>query len=211
MRAWLFVLAACGHHAAAPSVQLHVDHRVETIAILEQLAGAPEYQPQAVSAYLGDVRVDLGAYASHPAVAATRALHDDRHLGFEQPMLLAVHLDDQLQISADAIADLRAQDARWRDVDVAAYAAQVRQFAADTRLEEFFAKHAHYIANVEQRFRTAVDAEDPAAWLAKFFGSDAARAAVRAKVEAIFPRAEVDSFTDLFFQRIQAWRKDNPP
>lgn len=42
----------------------------------------------------------------------------------------------------------------------------------------------------------------------EFFGTDVAREAVRKKVEALFPKHEVESFTELFWQRIQQWRRD---
>jgi len=45
---------------------------------------------------------------------------------------------------------------------------------------------------------------DAVAW--EFFGTDRARAAVRAKVEALYPAHEVESFTALFWSRIQDWR-----
>src|SRR5262245_61300957 len=47
------------------------------------------------------------------------------------------------------------------------------------------------------------------AW--EFFATEDARAAVRAKVAALFPPHEVESFTELFWNRIQAWRRDHPP
>jgi hypothetical protein len=41
----------------------------------------------------------------------------------------------------------------------------------------------------------------------EFFGSDAARSAVRQKVTALFPEHEVEEFTELFWRRIQTWRE----
>ncbi len=40
----------------------------------------------------------------------------------------------------------------------------------------------------------------------EFFGTEAARDAVRQKVAVLFPAHEVDQFTDLFWNRIQKWR-----
>ena len=45
---------------------------------------------------------------------------------------------------------------------------------------------------------------DEVAW--EFFGTEVARDAVRQKVAALFPAHEVEPFTELFWQRIQAWR-----
>jgi hypothetical protein len=58
------------------------------------------------------------------------------------------------------------------------------------RFEEFCARHLPHV--------------DEVTW--EFFGTDAAREAVRLKVEALFPAHEVDEFTELFWSRIQQWR-----
>ena len=47
---------------------------------------------------------------------------------------------------------------------------------------------------------------DEVAW--EYFGTDDARAAVRSKVEALFPEHEHDEFTDRFFAAIQTWRDE---
>ena len=44
-----------------------------------------------------------------------------------------------------------------------------------------------------------------------FFGSEAARDAVRAKVASLYPDHEIEEFTALFFDRIQAARREEPP
>lgn len=44
------------------------------------------------------------------------------------------------------------------------------------------------------------------AW--EYFGGDEAKAAVRAKVEALFPAHEHDEFTERFWASIQAWREE---
>ncbi len=60
------------------------------------------------------------------------------------------------------------------------------------RFEEFCATH---LANL-----------DEIAW--EFFGTQTAKDAVRKKVTALFPAAEVEQFTELFWNRIGAWRSD---
>ena len=51
-----------------------------------------------------------------------------------------------------------------------------------------------------------LDDLDEVAW--EFFATPEAKAAVRAKVAALFPAHEVEPFTELFWKRIQAWRDD---
>jgi hypothetical protein len=60
------------------------------------------------------------------------------------------------------------------------------------RFEEFCAKHLGHL--------------DEVAW--EFFGTEPAKDAVRQKVAALFPPHEVEQFTELFWSRIQQWRKD---
>jgi hypothetical protein len=57
--------------------------------------------------------------------------------------------------------------------------------------EEFCAKHLGHL--------------DEVAW--EFFGTPAAKDAVRLKVTALFPAAEVEQFTELFWNRIGEWRR----
>lgn len=68
-----------------------------------------------------------------------------------------------------------------------------KRFDAD-RFEEFCAKHLAHLDAVTH----------------DWFGTDDAREAVGRKVAALFPPHEVDAFTDVFFQRIQQWRADEP-
>lgn len=94
----------------------------------------------------------------------------------------------------DAYFDIAAQDLPYRQ-KLAAYAKIARQRLAADEFAEFCAQHLPHLDHV---------AHD-------FFGSDVARQAVRKKVEALYPAHEWNSFTDLFFERIQRWRADNRP
>src|SRR5262245_49980921 len=60
------------------------------------------------------------------------------------------------------------------------------------RFEEFCARHLAHL--------------DEVAW--EFFATNTAREAVRVKVAALFPAHEVESFTELFWSRIQRWRAE---
>jgi hypothetical protein len=73
-----------------------------------------------------------------------------------------------------------------------AYAAVAEERFETARFEEFCAKHLPHL--------------DEVAW--EFFGTPAAKKAVRAKVAALYPPHEIELFTELFWNRIQAWRAD---
>jgi hypothetical protein len=86
--------------------------------------------------------------------------------------------------------DAAARESSY-ETRLAAYATLARSHFDTDRFEEFCASHL-------ARF-------DEISW--EFFGSDAARAAVRAKVEALYPPHEVERFTERFWTRIQQWRR----
>jgi hypothetical protein len=74
---------------------------------------------------------------------------------------------------------------------LAAYAKIADERFETERFREFCERH---LASVEE-----------VAW--EFFGTPQAKDAVRQKVEALFPRHEVESFTEHFWGLIQFWRK----
>ncbi len=78
---------------------------------------------------------------------------------------------------------------------IAAYAAVARERYDAGRFEDFCGTHLSHL--------------DQVAW--DFFASDAAKEAVRKKVEALFPENEVGEFTEIFWDRIQAWRAETRP
>jgi hypothetical protein len=62
------------------------------------------------------------------------------------------------------------------------------------RFAEFCAKHLGHLDDVAR----------------DFFGTDRAKDAVRQKVAALYPPREVEEFTGMFWNRIQAWRMEPP-
>lgn len=87
-----------------------------------------------------------------------------------------------------AIAD---KDMSFRE-KLTAYAKIARDRFETDRFEEFCAKHLKHLDEVAD----------------KLFADDFIKDAVRQKVSALFPRHEIDTFTDLFFSRVQQWRKE---
>jgi len=69
---------------------------------------------------------------------------------------------------------------------------------------------AHFETEAFETFcQTHLSHLDQVAW--DFFATDRAREAVRAKVKALFPEHEVETFTQYFWDKIQEWRQENPP
>lgn len=73
-----------------------------------------------------------------------------------------------------------------------AYAAIADARLETARFEEFCAEHLADLDEVAN----------------EFFGSTEARDAIMQKVASLFPAHEIDQFTELFWQRIQDWRRE---
>jgi hypothetical protein len=147
---------------------VHVDRRVELMSIVCALAGFKEYTLGRVNPYRTDVIAAFRGFVQHPAVVMARDLRAKHGIGYDAPMILAVHLDDQLVLH-DA-GELPLLDARWTGVDAEAYAALLRDFARDAKLDAFMAVHADHYAMVADVLRGAVVAENPVAWFDGVFG-----------------------------------------
>lgn len=78
------------------------------------------------------------------------------------------------------------------DEKLARYDELARAFFEADRFAEFRATHLKHL--------------DEVAW--EFFGEGACKEIVRAKVATLFPKHEIDDFTDRFFAQIQDWRAD---
>jgi hypothetical protein len=88
--------------------------------------------------------------------------------------------------------DVLQQGLPYRE-QLAAYAAIARARFDTDAFEEFCATRLAHL--------------DEVLW--EFFGTEIAKDAVRQKVAALFPRHEVEQFTDLFWSRVQRWRAEN--
>jgi len=168
VRAALLALLACGSPATAPpppaarKTDVHVDKRLELMAIVQRLAGNRGYVQGIARPYLDDVDQQFARYFDHPAVKATRDLFA-RGTGFEKPLQLALCLDDHFVP--------RCELDKWHELDD--YRAQLKAFAEVSKFDDFFAAHAGYYKDVGERIATTVDAEKPAEWFESLFGRQA--------------------------------------
>ncbi|HET9991480.1 MAG TPA: DUF4932 domain-containing protein, partial [Kofleriaceae bacterium] len=148
----LLGMVACGKAAPPPPDPgqvpiVRVDHRVETVAMIERLAGEHEYS-EASGPYAQDVDRLTGPLANHPAVGLAQGLHN-AGLAYERPMQLALH------------AGVEGVDSNMFQRDLDKLDPAIDRFAADAKLEAFFTAHADYIARVEAAFRVQLAATNP--------------------------------------------------
>ncbi len=152
-------------------VTVRVDRRIELLSILHRLIGHQAYTSGPATPYVKAVDAAFTPFANHAAVVATRALRASHSITWDAPLLLAVHLDDQLQLLNPA--ELPLLDARFTGADLVSYAATLRDFARDSHLDEFLIKHRRYFTDVETGVRTMLDQAKPVPWFDAFFGAKA--------------------------------------
>lgn len=153
---------------AAASTVVRVDRRVELLSILHRLIGHQAYTRAPATPYVAAVEARFRPFADHPAVVATRALRASHSITWDAPMILAAHLDDQLQlVNAEELPSL---DVRFTGADVASYAATLREFAEVTKLDEFLASQQPYVATVEATVRTLLADAKAVPWFDGLFG-----------------------------------------
>ncbi len=152
----------------ARTSQVRHDRRIELLSIIWRLAGADEYTRAQGTPYLDVVDRTFAPFAKHPAVEMAAALRRSRGIGFDAPMIFAVHLDDQLALVN--AAELPAIDARWTVEDAEKLAKLAQAFAKDAALDAFRAKHADYHASLVRTLQGVIDKENPVAWFDTTFG-----------------------------------------
>ena len=155
-----------GEPARRSGPEVRVDRRVEVMSILQRLVGEREYVTAPHTAYVADVDRAFAPFANHPAVAATRELRR-KGIVYDAPIQLAVQLDDHLALHT------LLTDPRFAGIDVDGYLASLRDFAAASHFDDFFAQHRAAYDKMTAPLRLAIEKENPAPWFDAFFGKRA--------------------------------------
>ena len=102
---------------------VHIDRRVELMSIVCALAGFKEYTLGRVNPYRTEMVAAFRGFVQHPAVVMARDLRAKYGIGYDAPMILAVHLDDQLALRNAAELPLLDREVRRRSSRSSASAA----------------------------------------------------------------------------------------
>src|SRR6266705_4984051 len=83
-----------------PTLEPHVDPRVELLSIVFRLAGNSEYNMSPLKTYTADIDAYFSPYKDHPAVTLARKLASERDVGFDAVMGMSVRLSSPPAIKA---------------------------------------------------------------------------------------------------------------
>jgi hypothetical protein len=146
-----------------------VDPGVELMSVVWRLAGKPEYSRTDFKLYTDRIENHFGAHKDHALVEFARSLTAEHGISHDAIASMGVHLDIGRNLRRDVTAT--SLESRWKNVDKDKFTTLLKQFAADTRFDEFYDANAELYTEASGRFETVSDALD-LKWYADFFGTE---------------------------------------
>jgi uncharacterized protein DUF4932/Big-like domain-containing protein len=163
---------APGEKGSTPELRIAVDPRVELVSLVFRLAGNREYSRCLVPSYAADVEKQFKPFSEHPTVKLARQLRQNRGVGYDACMGLAVLLtgtsEPRLALPLDPWPDFL--DQRWDAPSASNFVAAAGQFVKDTGFNAFIKEHELLYRTSESRMRSLMDKEAHLDWFNRFFG-----------------------------------------
>ncbi len=154
-------------------IKVSVDPRIELTSIIFRLAGNPEYSQSQFFSYVGDIEKYFGEFKDQPVVKLVKELRSSRGISYDAPMSLAIHIKDvnnfDLLVPLDPWPE--SLDSRWNKEKVNEFLDKAKQFARETKFNEFFAAHKSMYDRASDNLRSLIDKEAHLEWFDEFFGA----------------------------------------
>jgi len=136
----------------APSeIPLKVYEHVELVSLIMRLADFQEYSDE-MTEYQQSLRPAFEEFADHPAVEFARYLRFSAGIGFDAPIIFAIHLEyteGQFQLMQDS--DIWELDDRWTPETAERFLELLNDFYIDSGFASFFEAHTPYFEEHSQR------------------------------------------------------------
>ncbi|MDT8302133.1 MAG: DUF4932 domain-containing protein [Sedimentisphaerales bacterium] len=125
-------------------ITIEIDPRVELIGIVFRLAGNPEYNEGTLRPYVKAIERHFGDFDNHPVVKMAAELRHKRSMSCDGPMSLAIHIDHNFRPRKSFEQwPWEGLDYRWEKQETEEFLEKLRQFAAETKFDEFFKAQGH--------------------------------------------------------------------
>ncbi|UCE48053.1 MAG: DUF4932 domain-containing protein [Phycisphaerales bacterium] len=151
-------------------ITVSVDPRVELIGIVFRLAGNPEFNEGTLRPYVKAIEAHFGNFDNHAAVKMAAELRHTRSMSCDGPMSLAVHIDRNLRLRKTPEDWPSTLDYRWEKEETAQFVEKLRQFAADTKFDEFFKGQRDVYETGIQSCKDLIGPLNIGQWLVDYFG-----------------------------------------
>jgi hypothetical protein len=158
------------YRAKVGRITIEVDPRVELISIVFRLAGSPEFNDGTLRPYAKAIERHFGDFDGHPVVKMAAQLRSTRLMSCDGPMSLAVHIDRNLRLRKTFEEWPSTLDYRWEKQETADFLEKLRQFAAETKFNEFFKAQRDIYETGIQSCKDLMGPLNLEKWLVDFFG-----------------------------------------
>ena len=158
------------HRPNVAAITVEVDPRVELIGIVFRLAGNYEFNQGRIRSYVRDIERQFGDFDDHPAVKLAARLRSTHRMSCDGSMSLAVYIDRDFRPRKTFEQWPWGLDGRWKKHQTAEFLELLRQFAAETKFNEFFETHNSLYETGIRSCRAVMAQYDLQTWLAEFFG-----------------------------------------
>ncbi|MBC8469934.1 MAG: DUF4932 domain-containing protein [Planctomycetes bacterium] len=152
------------------AIKIEVDPRVELIGIVFRLAGNYEFNQGRIRSYVRDIERQFGDFDNHPVVKLAGRLRSTRRMSCDGPMSLSVYIDRDYRPRKTFEQWPWGLDGRWKKQETAEFLEQLRQFAAETKFNEFYKAHSMLYETGIRSCRAVMAQYDLQTWLGEFFG-----------------------------------------
>ncbi|MCP4613286.1 MAG: DUF4932 domain-containing protein [Planctomycetes bacterium] len=152
------------------AIKIEVDPRAELIGIVFRLAGNYEYNQGRIRSYVRDIERQFGDFDNHPVVKFAARLRSKRRMSCDGPMSLAVYIDRDFRPRKTFKQWPWGLDGRWKKQETAEFLEQLRQFAAETKFDEFYKAHSTLYETGIRSCRAMMAQYDLQTWIGEFFG-----------------------------------------
>jgi len=152
------------------AITIEVDPRVELIGIVFRLAGNYEFNQGRIRSYVRDIERQFGDFDDHPAVKLAIRLRSKRRMSCDGPMSLATYIDRDYRERKTFEQWPWGLDGRWKKQETAEFLEQLRQFAAETKFNEFYKAHSALYETGIRSCQAVMAQYDLQMWLGEFFG-----------------------------------------
>ena len=152
------------------AIKIEVDPRVELIGIVFRLAGNYEFNQGRIRSYVRDIERQFGDFDNHPVVKLAVRLQSKRRMSCDGPMSLAVYIDSDYRPRKTFEQWPWGLDGRWKKQETIEFLEQLRQFAAETKFNEFYKAHVALYETGIHSCQVVMAQHDLQTWLVEFFG-----------------------------------------
>ncbi|MHC4586019.1 MAG: DUF4932 domain-containing protein [Planctomycetota bacterium] len=158
------------YRANVGRIKIEVDPRVELISIVFRLAGSPEFNDGTLRPYAKAIERHFGDFDGHPVVKMAAQLRKTRLMSCDGPMSLAVHIDRNYRLRKTTEEWPSALDYRWEKQETAEFLEKLRQFAVETKFDEFFKAQSDIYEQGIRSCEGLIAQHNLGKWLSDFFG-----------------------------------------